>query len=55
MAFDALFMSLKMTNAWPLVFSVFRAIMSNICPNCENMAYSDFFKSATYKKNLCAF
>jgi len=50
MAFVALLTSLKITNAWPLVFNVFRAIMSNIWPNCEKMAYNDFFKSAINKK-----
>jgi len=44
-----------MTNAWPLVFKVFRAMMSNIWPNCENIAYSDFFKSATNENIHCAF
>jgi hypothetical protein len=43
--------SLKMTNAWPLIFSVFNATMSMICPNCEKIAYSDFFKSEEEKIN----
>jgi hypothetical protein len=38
-----------MTNACPLVFNVFLAMMSSIEPNCEKMAYSDFLRSATYK------
>ena len=44
-AFVALAISLKTTKACPLIFKVFMAIMSRICPNCENIAYRDFFSS----------
>ena len=44
-AFMALFMSLKITKAWPRIFKVFSATMSKIWPNWEKMAYKDFFNS----------
>ena len=42
----ALPISLKMTKAWPLIFRLRDTRMSRICPNCEKMAYRDFFSSA---------
>ena len=45
-ALVALPISLKMTKACPLIFRLRDTRMSRICPNCEKMAYSDFFSSA---------
>ena len=45
-ALVALPISLKMTKACPLIFRLRDTRMSRICPDCEKMAYSDFFSSA---------
>lgn len=45
-ALVALPSSLKMTKAWPRMRRLRDTRMSRICPNCEKMAYSDFFSSA---------
>jgi hypothetical protein len=47
MALVALPISLNITNAWPLIFNVFKATISRISPNCEKMAYKDFLSSET--------
>ena len=49
-AFVALAISLKTTKACPLIFNVFIATISRICPNWENMAYSDFFNSEIHNQ-----
>ena len=39
-----------MTKAWPRIDNVFKATISKIWPNWENMAYSDFFNSEKHQK-----
>ena len=46
-AFVAAPMSLKTTNAWPRIFTVFSVMMSRIAPNWENIAYRLFFSSVS--------
>jgi hypothetical protein len=54
-AFVALLMSLKMTNAWPLILRVFNATISMICPNCEKMANRDFLSSERERQEIYIF
>lgn len=44
-ALEALLTSLKITKACPLILSVRETRISKIWPNCEKMAYRDFFSS----------
>lgn len=49
-ALEALLTSLKITKAWPFILKFRATKMSKIWPNCEKMAYSDFFNSAETRK-----